>query len=165
MNTDLDIAFASDMDRLLESVDRLVTRPDSGSVSFAVDEAAASDEDTRAELEAFLARITDDILHFAVLRTGSTERPAVGTWVAWSGGTDTVLRSDVSAAALAEHARQLQRQLQGRRLRLRMLATTAAAAARIASLSAVPGGALLALPVAWRYVRSMSEQWNSQLNA
>lgn len=160
---EVEAAFDRDLERLLDRVDSLAQAPDSGGMSFSVD---GSDDDQTAatEFEAFLQRLGEDLLQFAVLRTGPQQQPEVGTWMAWSGDTRVVLRPGTSAAALAEHRDALQQQLRRRRMRLRLLTTTVAAAARIAALATTPGGALLALPTAWRYVRSMTAQWNSQLN-
>jgi hypothetical protein len=48
-------------------------------------------------------------------------------------------------------------------IRLKMLAATATVAARISALSTTPLGAMMILPVAYQYIRSMAEHWQSQL--
>ena len=178
-NPAIEASFDRDMDRLLNRMETLAGRSRDGALHFAVGETGPEADlmallgggateapdagEAQTEFDAFIARISEDLLHFAALRTGSAGS-AVGTWVAWSGDTVTVVGNRASAALLTQHAEELRRQALPRSLRLKMLVTTAAAAGRIATLISVPGGPLLALPVIYRYIRSMSQQWQAQLS-
>ncbi len=120
-------------------------------------------DEVRADFDAFLNGIDEDILHFAVLHTGPTEAPRLSTRVGWSGDARTVIAAGSPRSLLAEHSRNLHRALRTKSIRLKMLAATATVAARISALSTTPLGAAMILPVAYQYIRSMADHWQSQL--
>lgn len=169
---------AEERARVLSGIDRLLLG--AGQMSFSagevsveeadilalVDEASSPTQDpsrwasARAEFDAFLATVTEDLTHVAVLREG-LGRQRVVAWVSWSGSTVQVVGARARAAEHRRHALALGAGVRRRMKRLRLLTTTAAAAARLASVSAVPGAGMLALPVAYRYVRAMARQYRS----
>jgi len=120
-------------------------------------------EEVRAEFDGFLKRIDEDILYFVVLHTGLPAEAGVSTWVGWGGDARTVIAAGIPASSLADHRRNLHRALVNKGLRLKMLAATATVAARISALSTTPLGAVMILPVAYQYIRTMAEHWRSQL--
>lgn len=175
--------FDGDLQQALGRVDRLAAMARSGAVHFSVgqdtnpadgdliallqDPAEAVKnirwEEVRADFDAFLIRIDEDILHFAVLHTGPQGSPLVSSHVGWSGDARTVIAADSPRSLLAEHSRNLHRALRTKSIRLKMLAATATVAARISALSTTPLGAAMILPVAYQYIRSMADHWQSQL--
>ncbi|HNH48371.1 MAG TPA: hypothetical protein PKY30_15120 [Myxococcota bacterium] len=171
------------LDQALGRVDHLAAVARSGSLHFSVGEdtnPAETDlmallrdpaeaekqirwEEIRAEFDSFLVRLDEDILNFAVLHTGPKEAPLVSTRVGWSGDARTVIAASSPRSLLSEHSRNLHRALRTKSIRLKMLAATASVAARISALSTTPLGAMLILPVAYQYIRTMAAHWQSQL--
>lgn len=183
--TETERQFDADMDRALVQMERLIVGVRSGSVSFSVGdtppetadlielvqepEAAGGTEPTadrwaeaRAELDAFLSRVSEDIRNVAVVRSGEGDA-GISTWQGWGGSSVSVVGGEGGDCA-ERHAATLRKRIVRALFRLRAFAATVTAATRIAALAAMPGGAMMALPVAFRYVRSMSRDW-AEINA
>lgn len=171
-----------EIERVLWRMEGIVRGARAGSISFAASEsdppevadlvalvagaevpapgAAAPDRwaGAHAEFEAFLGRLADDLRQISAART-SGGACGIQTWVGLAGDTRTILGRAVNEELLDTHCQQIAGAVRARTMRLRMMAATASAAARLVALGAVPGGAVLALPVAFRYMRAMSAAW------
>ena len=124
-----------------------------GEISFAVpgEEAAAEREFTGV-----LRRLTDAVRYFAVVETRLGGQLAARTSIAWSADAETFWpAAPMPANTLALHTRSLRLALASRAALLRILLVTAQGAARLAGTLALPGGALLALPVAWKFINQV----------
>jgi hypothetical protein len=75
--------------------------------------------------------------------------------VDWTGDMNTAWKPAISPEERILHQRSLALALKSRIALLRIIMTTAQGAAKIAALIAAPGGALLALPAAWKYVQQL----------
>ena len=83
------------------------------------------------------------------------------TAITWSGNMDTVYLEPLGAERAAQHSQTLDLALTSTQLLLRKLEIICRGAALLtesASLSALPGGKILALPAAWRFVDSVLEE-------
>ena len=74
------------------------------------------------------------------------------TIVGWTGDTRTVWGAGAAPARLAWHTRSMALALASRAMLLRTFFLVTQDAAKLSVLLAVPGGAVLALPVAWKFV-------------
>ncbi|MBP7692117.1 MAG: hypothetical protein KA764_09385 [Anaerolineales bacterium] len=134
-----------------------------GEISFAAPGEAAAAE---REFAGVLRRLTDAVRYFAVVETRLGGQLAARTSIAWSADADTLWPASTLAAGplaagplaagtLALHARSLRLALASRAALLRILLVTAQGAVRLAGTLALPGGALLALPVAWKFINQV----------
>ncbi len=129
-----------------------------GEISFAAPGEAAAAE---REFAGVLRRLTDAVRYFAVVETRLGGQLAARTSIAWSADADTfwpastLAAGPLAAGTLALHARSLRLALASRAALLRILLVTAQGAVRLAGTLALPGGALLALPVAWKFINQV----------
>lgn len=106
--------------------------------------------DAAARLEGLLASLIDD----HVIETGAGAA-RMRTRVGWRGDTSSELPRGVTAVQVAAHLAATAAALEDRTRRLHELALVLSAAGRIAAMIAVPGGAVMALPLAYECVRSL----------
>jgi hypothetical protein len=162
----------SGLDAGVAHVDELAARLAAGMVSFAADgvdgEVVAMLETCRAPggppadgawararegLDSFLRQFEDQLGSLAV------ERSAVATaWVGWGGSGTVVLRTDARPAEIAPQLGALRARAQSRLRLLRLLTATVTAAVRVSTRLALPGGAALALPVVFHYLRTLADE-------
>jgi hypothetical protein len=111
------------------------------------------------ELSALVADTLRDASQQAVIDTGPG--PRLRTRVGWGGDAVTVVGPGASAAEVSAHTAALAGALSSSAHRLRILTMVAVAAGKIAAIIAVPGAAVTALPIAYRCVRDVYEQWRA----
>lgn len=87
----------------------------------------------------------------------------VMTRMGWGGDTYNLLSSDISPETLKKHRHTVLQTIRLKQLRLKMLTTTVAVAIKLSALASTPAGAVLALPVAYQYLRAMSENVSEQI--
>jgi hypothetical protein len=117
--------------------------------------------EVKVEFDAFMEKINRDVLHFATIETEADGKIFARSQVDWSGDAVVVFAEGASDENLLAHSRQFQRELMQKNLRLRMFATVATAAGKITLMLTTPGAAVMALPLAYKYVSQLSEQWKS----
>ena len=111
-----------------------------------------------AQVQAALEKLLQQALHFAWVETRVEGRWLARSVVSWGGDADTVwgVMIQPEDANLHQHNLRLAILSRGTLLRLVMVVTTGAL--KIALLLTTPGGAVLALPAAWKFVhRILSE--------
>jgi hypothetical protein len=108
-----------------------------------------------AQLQQAVDGLLGQVLHLARVETRQQGTLLASTLVGWTGVMDTAWGEEASAEERALHQRSLALALKARIALLRIILTTTQGAAKIAALIAAPGGALLALPAAWRYVQAL----------
>jgi hypothetical protein len=129
---------------------------DPGQVSFAGEGLSRGDvSDAIAELRQAVDRLLGQVLHLARVETRQQGTLLASSLVDWTGDLDTAWKPAVSPEEQILHQRSLALALKARIALLRIIMTTAQGAAKIAALIAAPGGALLALPAAWKYVQQL----------
>lgn len=129
----------------------------SDSVSFDV----TSGDGSESKAARFLAQLLERSGATAYLETNVEGQLVAATTVGLAGDVRSALAATASAADLALHLRSLEQTLQTRRAWLRMLLSTWQAANKIA-LAAATGNPLLALPMAWKFIRSVMAEWEAR---
>lgn len=150
----------SDLLSLLDDADRAgLTGSVPGEVSFGLnEEISGALGAAKTQFESLLAQIDRDILHFAWVETTIAGQLIAHTTVDWSGDAQTAWAEGIDGEQASLHQSTLKTVTQTRNLRLRLFVTVASGAAKVASLMATPGGAVLALPVVYKYVLQIVAQ-------
>ena len=127
-----------------------------GQVSFGGEGLSRGDVgDAIAELRQAVDRLLGQVLHLARVETRQQGTLLASSLVDWTGDLDTAWKPAVSPEEQSLHQRSLALALKARIALLRIIMTTTQGAVKIAALIAAPGGALLALPAAWKYVQQL----------
>lgn len=125
----------------------------------------ASGEDPLAGwIEAYQAfqetasRLLRAVTNMAWVETRLEARLLGRTRVSWTGDTETFYAKGISPGHADLHRRSLETAVVSRNILLRAFAATFTTAAKCSVLIAAPGGALLAVPTAWKYIRQILSQ-------
>ncbi|MCA9709742.1 MAG: hypothetical protein KDK70_28140 [Myxococcales bacterium] len=161
MSTAPDLAeFDAMLDATLATLARrAAVDADGGEVSFGVGDDVGGivrvGRDVVERLEDLLSIFVDD----QVIETG--EGPLrIRSRVSWRGDTTSELPPGVTAAQVAAHVAATVAVLEERARRLHGLAMMLSTAGRIAGMFAVPGGAVMVLPIAYECVRDLHRRWS-----
>lgn len=149
-------------------------------VSFAAPEAAAlppAEQDLLARLEALqgnaisfsapapnfaededklangLERLIQSLTYFAFVETRVEGRLLCRTTLNWAADTHTFGQMNLSGEQWAVHQKTLALAVQSRTALMNTVALAAQSALKISAALALPGGALLALPAAWKFFK------------
>lgn len=142
---------------LLNALTGLSTSPLQPSYGLGISPAGVWNE-ARGQFQAFLNQIQRMVGYAAWVETSIEGRWVGRTIVGWSGDQRTAWQERVEVEQFSLHRQSLDQAVRSRTAIIRMLAITTQTAVKISTLISVPGGALLALPAAWRYVQQMLEQ-------
>jgi len=134
---------------------------DEAMVSFGVGE---DGEGTLARIRRESSELVDGLLSALakpyVIETG--EGPTrIRTRVGWLGDTSTDFARGVSSEVIAAHVATTEASLSTSAHRLHMLVMVVIAAGKIATVIATPGGAVMALPIAYKCVREVYKRWSA----
>ena len=125
-------------------------------VSFGLgDEVTSEWERVTEQVQRFVERLLQLVAHYAWVETHLPERLVGRTAVSWTGDAHTVWSEPISAAHAALHQRALAVALASRDTLLRTFALAARGALTLSILLGTPGGAVLALPAAWRFINQV----------
>jgi hypothetical protein len=102
-----------------------------------------------------MARLTQSLIYYALVETRLEARLMGRTAISWSADAKTLWQSSTPPEVFALHQRSLKLAVESRNSLLRMFVLTAQAAVRLSVLVATPGGQLLALPAAWKFVNQV----------
>jgi hypothetical protein len=139
---------------LLDLLDT-INRPSVG-VSFAVGgEDQSKIEGAFDQFGADMNHLLRLVTHFAWVETEIEGQLLGRSVVSWSGDLDTNWASRIEAEVYQLHQRSLHQALATGNIALHAVTITTQSAVKLAVLLAAPGGALLALPVAWKFVRGI----------
>lgn len=122
---------------------------------------AAGSEERRGLEQAFdqFKVDMDDLLrlvtHFAWIETQQDGRLIGRTVVGWSGDLDTLWQPGLTSEQHELHRSSLRQALASRNILLHAVVVTLRSAAKLAVLLTTPGGAVLAVPVAWKFVKEI----------
>ena len=146
-----------EMDRLLLEIAQA-----EAPASYGLREAVGSKLAPAAEqFQAFLDRLAQQLGNTAWVETRSQGRLLACTVVGWTGDARTHWLEGIAPSRMAMHRRTVALAL-GSRLRLlenlAFVSRNAARLARLPMLLAVPGGAILALPLAWKFVDDVRKE-------
>ncbi len=156
---------------LLRSLGEVELR--TGAASFGLFDRAGETWDAAGQQFQQLAeKLQQSLLHQAWVETRVEGQRLGWTVVNWLGDTSTAWEQDAPPGQLALHNRSLALALQSRGALLRAVLIALQGAVKLSVLLSTPGGQLLALPAAWKYVnqvlaevsqyRELSEQVSSQ---
>jgi hypothetical protein len=95
------------------------------------------------------------VTHFAWVETQQDNHLIGRTIVGWSGDLDMLWRLGLAPQGYELHQRSLSQALASRNILLHATVVTVRSAAKLAVLLTTPGGALLAIPVAWKFVKEV----------
>jgi hypothetical protein len=132
--------------------------PASGEISFALGEQEGKLEEATNQFQAAMQRMLRLVAHFAWVETQSQGALLGRTIVTWTGDMDTLWGAGLSSGQFELHERSLQAALASRNTLLRTWLVTSQAAIKLSILVSTPGGAILALPAAWRLVNQILAQ-------
>jgi len=104
------------------------------------------------EVCAFFRRLAQVVGHYAWVETAQAGLVVGRTAVSWMGDVDTVWPARLDTGQAALHERAVEMALRSRDTLLRLFVVVATGAVQLATLLAMPGGAILALPAAWRFI-------------
>ncbi len=116
-------------------------------------------DDLRREFNAFVAGVWRDLTHLAVVDTAAGERVECHTRIGWTGDTTCFVAPGTPRERVLVHDAAVRAAVTVSVGRIRLLVTIAGAAGKIAAMIATPGAAVMALPVAYKCVRDLYEQW------
>jgi hypothetical protein len=133
-----------------------------GPVSFGWREAAGDGLAGAAErCEAFLNRLAHQLAYYAWVETRQQGRLLAWTAAGWTGDARTTWLAGVGPLHVALHHRSLALAMDSRLRLLETLAFIGRNAVRLARLPvllSLPGGALLALPLAWKFFEDVRRE-------
>lgn len=112
-------------------------------------------EQASSEIRQAVDRLLHLLLHLAWVETQVQGQLVARTVVGWSGDLGTAWQLATTAELFDLHRRALRLALAARLTMLRTLIVVTQGAVKLSALIAAPGGALLALPVAWKYVNQV----------
>ena len=150
-------AAEQEMDRLLLEIAQA-----QGPASYGLREAVGGKLAPAAEqFQAFLDRLAQQLGNAAWVETRSQGQLLACTVVGWTGDARTCWLESIAPSRMAMHRRTVALALGSRLRLLEILAFVSRNAARLARLPvllAVPGGAILALPLAWKFVADVRKE-------
>lgn len=124
-------------------------------VTFGLIEAASGVlGQAKEKFEALLEQANREIVHFAWVEMKIAGQILARTEVGWR-SSNTFLHNAISAEQISLHKRTLGVVSRTRNIKLRLLLTVAGGAAKVAVLMVTPGGAVLAVPAVYDYVKKI----------
>ena len=105
------------------------------------------------EFQNALEWIRRTLLHYAWVETVIDGRLLARTIVSWAGSISSCWQQGLDAATVALHARSVAIAKRSRDNLIRLITETTQLAVNLAAILAMPGGAILALPTAWKLLK------------
>jgi hypothetical protein len=102
-----------------------------------------------------IERVTQALIYYALVETRLESRLVGRTGLTWAADAQTLWASDAPPEYLALHRRTLALTIASRNALMRTFLLTAQGAVKLSALLATPGGAVLALPVAWKFINQV----------
>jgi hypothetical protein len=119
------------------------------------------------EFQALIERLMNMIAHYARVETNAGGEALGQTVVSWTGDRATAWRATMTPAQVGLHYRALALALASRHAYLRLFALATRGAAMLAALPALlttPGGALVALPAAYKFIHQVLAELDQTRN-
>jgi hypothetical protein len=128
-------------------------------VSFGItDFASEAVESAKAEFARLMEQVNREFLHFAWIETNQNGLLLARTTLGWSGDANNIWHSEITPEQTRAHQQSLNLAVNTRMMRLRTFTTVAAGAVKLSALLTTPTGAVMALPMAWKYVQTVLAQ-------
>jgi hypothetical protein len=113
------------------------------------------DQESHQQWLAFVERVQQTVAHYARIETALAGREVGQTAVGWTGDFTTTWQPNVTLAMMRTHRQSVHLALDSRIALIRIVSIVATGAAGLAVKAAIPGGQVLLLPAAWRFVRDV----------
>jgi len=127
-------------------------------VSFGlIADASAVLRPAKAKFESLLEQVDREVLHFAWVEMKIADQTIARSKVGWS-AAHTIWIDAISIEQMLMHMRTLKVVSLTRHLKLHLLLTVAIGAAKMAQLMVTPGGAVVAQPAVYDYVKKIVDQ-------
>ena len=130
--------------------------------SYGLREAVGGELTQAAErFQAFLDRLAQQLAHYAWVETRSQDQLLACTVVGWTGDARTHWLEGIAPSKIAMHRRTVALAMDSRQRLLQTLAFVSRNALRLAKLPVLvglPGGVILALPLAWKFVDDVRKE-------
>lgn len=117
-------------------------------------------DQARSQFQNAIDRILRLVVYYAWVETRMAGHMLARTMVGWSGDVDTLWELNLTASQFNLHKRSLSLAITSRNTLIRTLVTATQGAVKLSALITTPGGAVLALPVAWKYVNQILSEVN-----
>jgi hypothetical protein len=114
--------------------------------------------EVKAEFNSLLEQVNRELLNFAWVETAVKGQLIARSTVKWGGDAATFWVEGINNQQMALHQRSLKTAIETRNMRLRMVALVTSGAIRVSAMLATPGGQLMALPIAYKYIRAILAQ-------
>jgi hypothetical protein len=135
---------------LQSAVDEL-SRP----VSYGLD---LDKQELYGQWNAFVEQVRQLVTNYAYVETALANALVGTTRVGWKGDFQTTWEASLEPEAMQTHLQAVQLALAWRLALMRTVSVIATGAAGLAVKAAVPGGQVLLLPAAWRFVRDVLKE-------
>ena len=109
-------------------------------------------EQANQQFQAFIEQVSRLVAYYALVETRQAGRIVGRTAVGWTGDVDTVWPAATQPDQADLHRRTLALALASRDALVRMVALVTSGAVKLSVLLTTPGGAVLALPAAWKFI-------------
>lgn len=113
------------------------------------------EQESHRQWLAFVERVQQIVAHYARIETALAGLDVGRTTVGWTGDFTTAWASNVTLEMMRTHRQSVHLALDSRIALIRIVSIVAAGAAGLAVKAAIPGGQVLLLPAAWRFVRDV----------
>jgi hypothetical protein len=145
--------FSAQKNDLLAAVDE-IREP----VSFGLLPEKVKDQESCRQWIDLVEQVRQMVTHYARIETAIAGSNVGFTTVSWGGDFATTWESDVRPEDMGVHVRSVHLALASRIALLRLVSVIATGAAGLAAKAAIPGGQVLLLPAAWRFVRDVLKE-------
>jgi hypothetical protein len=147
--------LAAQKNALLAATDRL----QESAVSYSIFQRTDPEEqEATRQWNTFVAEVRRMVAHYACIQTDIAGSDVGLTTVSWTGDFVTHWAPGVPDPSMQLHLRSVHLALESRIALIRIVSVVATGAAGLAVKAAVPGGQVLLLPAAWRFVRDVLQE-------
>ena len=112
-------------------------------------------EAVESQFKLAMERVWRMVSHFAYVETAVDGALTGRTMLGWSGNLNTLWEKNVDPDRMDLHQRNLQVAVASRHSLLRVVTVTVQSAVKISALITTPAGAVMALPVAWKFINQL----------
>ncbi len=112
-------------------------------------------DDQEAKLRAAMERLTAGLVYYAAVETKIDNTLLARTQISWTADSKTIWQGGAPAEQYVLHTKTLNLAIESRNALMKTFGLTAQAAVKLTALFAMPGGAVLALPTAWKYINEI----------
>lgn len=124
-------------------------------VSYGLGERVEGLREATQQFQDFIARARRIVVHYAWVETRVQGQLLGQTTVGWTGDMRTAWQEGLLLEQMTLHRRTLAVALASRETLIRTFTVVASGAAKLSLLLSAPGGAILALPAAWKFINQV----------